>query len=40
MKKVVWAEASVDGGGPITLGLPALPATAGLYQDAPRWGGS
>ncbi|WP_404429550.1 glycoside hydrolase [Microbacterium lacus] len=40
MKKVVWTEASVDGGSPVTHALPSLPATTGLYQDAPRWGGS
>lgn len=38
MKKLVWSEALVDGGGPRIVELPALPAAAGLFQDAPRWG--
>ncbi|MET0974753.1 MAG: glycosyl hydrolase [Leifsonia sp.] len=38
MKKVVWSECVVEGGGPVDVVLPALPAVAGLYQDAPRWG--
>ncbi|MGC5171920.1 glycosyl hydrolase [Microbacterium sp. DT81.1] len=38
MKKVVWSEQLVDGGGPLAIPLPPLPATAGLYQDCPRWG--
>lgn len=37
MKKVVWSETVVDGG-EADVALPALPATRGLYQDAPRWG--
>lgn len=36
MKKVVWSEAVVDGR--CDLVLPPLPAVAGLFQDAPRWG--
>lgn len=38
MKKLVWSEAVVDGGGRRTVELPPLPAAAGLFQDAPRWG--
>ena len=38
MKKVVWSEAIVEGGGGRTSVLPPLPATAGLFQDAGRWG--
>ena len=40
MKKVVWSEVTVEGGGSIEQTLPPLPAVAGLYQDCPRWGGS
>jgi hypothetical protein len=38
MKKVVWSETLVDGGREVAVELPALPATAGRYQDVPRWG--
>ncbi len=38
MKKVVWSEATIAGGGRVAVELPPLPATAGLFQDAPRWG--
>lgn len=38
MKKLVWSEAVVDGGGRRTVVLPPLPDAAGLFQDAPRWG--
>lgn len=38
MKKVVWSETVVDGGGRRTFDLPPLPAAAGLFQDARRWG--
>lgn len=38
MKKIVWSEAIVEGGGRRTVGLPPLPAAAGLFQDAHRWG--
>lgn len=38
MKKVVWSEAVVQGGGEIDVELPALPSVAGLFQDSPRWG--
>ena len=38
MKKVVWSERLVHGGGPVEVELPPLPAVAGLYQDGPRWG--
>ena len=40
MKKVVWSETVVDGGDPVRIELAPLPTVAGLYQDAPRWGGS
>ncbi|GAB2845001.1 glycosyl hydrolase [Microbacterium insulae] len=40
MKKIVWSEAIVDGGGRRRVTLPPLPAVAGLFQDAPRWGAS
>ncbi len=39
MKKVVWSETVVDGGGSVEIDLPPLPAVAGLYQDSPREGG-
>jgi hypothetical protein len=38
MKKVVWSETSVDGGGPVEVALRPLPDVAGPYQDCPRWG--
>jgi alpha-L-rhamnosidase len=38
MKKVVWSERVITGGGPVEVALPPLPAVAGLYQDRPRWG--
>jgi hypothetical protein len=38
MKKVVWSETLVDGGREVAVELPSLPATAGRYQDVPRWG--
>ncbi len=40
MKKVVWAETVLEGGGRVECALPPLPSVAGLYQDSPRWGGS
>ena len=40
MKKVVWSETVLDGGGPVEVALAPLPAVAGLYQDSPREGGS
>ena len=33
LKKVVWSEVFVDGGKPIRLTLPALPASPGPFQD-------
>ncbi|WP_194396826.1 glycosyl hydrolase [Microbacterium atlanticum] len=38
MKKVVWSEAVVHGGGRRAVELPPLPGAAGLFQDAARWG--
>ncbi|MCH6230917.1 glycoside hydrolase [Microbacterium sp. CFH 31415] len=38
MKKIVWSEAIVEGGGRRTVTLPPLPDAAGLFQDARRWG--
>jgi alpha-L-rhamnosidase len=38
MKKVVWSETLVTGGGTVEVALPALPDVAGPYQDLPRWG--
>ena len=38
MKKVVWSESVVGGGGITEVVLPRLPAVPGLYQDCPRWG--
>jgi len=38
MKKIVWSEVLVAGGGSVELRLPALPDVAGPYQDLPRWG--
>ncbi|SIT67310.1 glycosyl hydrolase [Microbacterium sp. RU33B] len=36
MKKVVWSETLVEGGGRALVRLAPLPAVAGLYQDSPR----
>lgn len=38
MKKVVWSQHIVTGGGPVEVRLPPLPRVPGLYQDCPRWG--
>lgn len=38
MRKLVWSEATLEGGGRIRLELPALPDVAGRFQDVPRWG--
>src|SRR4051812_11234191 len=38
MKKLVWSETLVEGGGAVELRLAALPDVAGPYQDCPRWG--
>jgi hypothetical protein len=38
MKKVVWSETAVDGGGLVEVPLAPLPDVAGPYQDCPRWG--
>jgi alpha-L-rhamnosidase len=38
MKKVVWSETLVTGGGPVEVALTPLPDAAGPYQDLPRWG--
>lgn len=38
MKKVVWSEREITGGGPIEVALPPVPAVAGAFQDSPRWG--
>ena len=38
MKKVVWSETVVAGGGPVEQRLEPLPDVAGPYQDCPRWG--
>src|SRR3954468_6367491 len=38
MKKVVWSETVVDGGGAVEQLLAPLPDVAGPYQDCPRWG--
>jgi hypothetical protein len=38
MKKVVWSEATVEGGAGVDVALPSLPAVAGLFQDSARWG--
>ena len=38
MKKVVWSETLVAGGGPVEVALPPLPDVGGPYQDLPRWG--
>ena len=38
MKKVVWSQLVVTGGGPVQIALAPLPAVPGLYQDCPRWG--
>src|SRR4051794_35087567 len=38
MKKLVWSQTTVDGGGPVEQQLAPLPDVAGPYQDCPRWG--
>jgi alpha-L-rhamnosidase len=38
MKKLVWSETVVAGGGPVDVQLPAVPDVAGPYQDCLRWG--
>ncbi|BDZ44467.1 glycosyl hydrolase [Naasia aerilata] len=38
MKKVVWSDVVLHGGGPIATTLPELPSVAGLYQDVTRPG--
>ena len=38
MKKVVWSETLLDGGGERDVELAALPAVAGPFQDSARWG--
>lgn len=38
MKKIVWSEQVVTGGGAVEVALPPLPRVAGLFQDCPRWG--
>jgi hypothetical protein len=38
MKKVVWSETVVRGGGRVEQRLEPLPDVAGPYQDCPRWG--
>ena len=38
MKKVVWSETLVTGGGLAEVALAPLPDVAGPYQDLPRWG--
>lgn len=40
MKKVVWAEAVVNGDAFVDIALPPLPDAQGDYQDAPLWGSS
>ena len=40
MKKVVWSETLIEGGGAVEVRLAPLPAVAGLFQDSPRDGGS
>jgi hypothetical protein len=37
MKKVVWSETVVSGGGWVELALAPLPDVAGPFQDLPRW---
>lgn len=37
MKKVVWSQASVEGG-EVDIVLPTPPSVTGLYLDSPRWG--
>ncbi|TQK18314.1 alpha-L-rhamnosidase-like protein [Microbacterium sp. SLBN-154] len=34
MKKIVWSEATVDGGAPVRISLPPLPTSVGAYQDS------
>ena len=38
MKKLVWSETIVEGGGLREMELAPLPAVAGPFQDCPRWG--
>lgn len=38
MKKLVWSETVVEGGGSREVALTPLPAVAGMYQDCRRWG--
>ena len=38
MKKLVWSETLVDGGGERDIELTPLPSIAGPYQDCARWG--
>lgn len=38
MKKLVWSETLVEGGGERDVELAALPAVAGPFQDCARWG--
>jgi (4-O-methyl)-D-glucuronate---lignin esterase len=38
MKKVVWSETLVTGGGPVEMPLAPLPDAPGPYQDLSRWG--
>lgn len=38
MKKVVWSETRVEGGGERDIELTPLPAVAGPFQDCRRWG--
>lgn len=38
MKKIVWSETVVPGGGRVEAPLRPLPDVAGPYQDSPRWG--
>jgi hypothetical protein len=33
MKKLVWSEATVEGGRPVAVALPAVPRTTGPFQD-------
>ena len=38
MKKLVWSETPLEGGGRRIVGLAALPDAPGLFQDCRRWG--
>ena len=38
MKKLVWSETLVTGGGPVEMALAPLPDASGPYQDLFRWG--